>query len=90
MIGGLVKVAGELSHDPGVGVDRAGREVAQPEIFLHALVSLSCFCSKPIQWGNREVGTVLPEQKWATYFTALDYLFLYAPGLVIVRRQTCV
>jgi hypothetical protein len=45
----LVKVAGELSHDPSVRVDRAGRKVAQSQIFLHALGLLRCFCPKPIQ-----------------------------------------
>jgi hypothetical protein len=30
-------VAGELSHYPGVGMNRTGRVVPQPEIFLHAL-----------------------------------------------------
>jgi hypothetical protein len=37
LIGRLVKVAGELSHDPDVGVNGTRRVVAQPEIFLHAL-----------------------------------------------------
>jgi hypothetical protein len=41
LIGGLVKVACELSHYPSVGVDGAGRVAPRPEIFLHALAWVS-------------------------------------------------